>query len=203
MLVFLCVVAVLLACSDAAKLSEQQRKERQVKSSTNAWLLFTDEQTHYLLYRSIENDAAYGGFRQCVTMLLRECWDPSLELWYYFYYQGIYTSEVSPVNHLWITMNSPSERRDLVEFKYPYYATLVFLRLLFTDYETCFVLQQVDNGALQVWMIESTNTTRINDTCHSTYNQTLNKTGNLSEIPKYYIYNETVCGKKIEMIPYF
>uniref|UniRef100_A0A6B0UMR8 Putative salivary lipocalin n=1 Tax=Ixodes ricinus TaxID=34613 RepID=A0A6B0UMR8_IXORI len=94
MLAFLCVVAALLACSDAAKLSEQQRKERQVKSSTNAWLLFTDEPTDYLLYRSIENDTAYGGFKPCVNMSLRQCWDDSLELWFYFYYRGIYTNDV-------------------------------------------------------------------------------------------------------------
>uniref|UniRef100_A0A0K8R8C7 Putative salivary lipocalin n=1 Tax=Ixodes ricinus TaxID=34613 RepID=A0A0K8R8C7_IXORI len=196
MLALLCVVAALIACSDAAKLSEQQRKERQAKSSTNAWLLFTDTHKYYLLYRSVKNDTAYGGFKQCVNMSLRQCWDLSLELWYYFYYQGIYTNEVFPVNHLWITMNSSGEQRDLVKFRYPYYADQVLLQLLFTDYETCFVLQQVDNEALQVWMIGSTNTTRINDTCHSTYNKTLNKTGNLSEIPKYYIYNETICGKK-------
>uniref|UniRef100_A0A147BVZ5 Putative salivary lipocalin n=1 Tax=Ixodes ricinus TaxID=34613 RepID=A0A147BVZ5_IXORI len=197
MLVFLCVVTALLACSDAAKLSEQQRKELQKKSSNNAWLLFTDKHTVYLLYRSVENDTAYGGFKPCVNMSLKQCWDDSLELWYYFYFRGIPTNDVYSENYLWITVNSSGDHRDLVEFKYPYYAPLVHLRLLFTDYQTCFVLQQVNNGALQVWMIGSTNTTRINDTCHSTYNETLNKTGHHSEIPRYYIYNETICGTKL------
>uniref|UniRef100_A0A6B0V1M9 Putative salivary lipocalin n=1 Tax=Ixodes ricinus TaxID=34613 RepID=A0A6B0V1M9_IXORI len=196
MLAFLCVVAALLAPSNT-ELTKEEREERQGKSTKNAWLLLTDKRTHYLLYRSVENDTAYGGFKPCVNMSLKQCWDDSLELWYYFYYQGIPTNDVYSENYLWITVNSSGEHRDLVEFKYPYYAPLVHLRLLFTDYQTCFVLQQVNNRALQVWMIGSTNTSRINDTCHSTYNKTLNNTGNHSEIPRYYIYNETICGTKL------
>uniref|UniRef100_A0A0K8RI14 Putative salivary lipocalin n=1 Tax=Ixodes ricinus TaxID=34613 RepID=A0A0K8RI14_IXORI len=156
MLLFLCVVAASLACSDAAKLSAEQRKDLQGKSFNNAWLLFTDNQTHYLLYRSVENDTGYGGFKQCANMSFKMCWDSSLKLWYNFYYRGIYTNDVYPTLHLWIQVNSSGEHRDLVKFTYPFQRNQVLLQLLFTDYETCFVLQQVDNEALQVWMIHST-----------------------------------------------
>uniref|UniRef100_A0A0K8RIB7 Putative salivary lipocalin n=1 Tax=Ixodes ricinus TaxID=34613 RepID=A0A0K8RIB7_IXORI len=195
MLALLCVIA-LLAFSDA-KLSKEKREELQAKSSVNAWLLFTDEPTHYLLYRSIENDTAYGGFKPCVNMSLKQCWDSSMNLWYNFYYQDIPANALWPDSYMWIKVKDSSEQKDEMDIDYDYYYEgYKSYRLLFTDYTTCFTLQREYDNALQVWMIGSTDATRINETCHSTYNETLNKTGHHLEIPRYYIYNETICGTK-------
>ncbi|XP_040065822.1 uncharacterized protein LOC120839579 [Ixodes scapularis] len=195
MLVFICVVAALLACSDAAKLSEQQRKGLQRKNTNNAWLLFTAKHKYYLLYRSVENDTAYGGFKPCVEISLKMCWDRSLELWYNFNYQDIYTSHLYP--QMWIFMIDKSgKQKDLVRMRFDYYEGYKEYQLLFTDYETCFTLMGLRDKALQVWIIGKTNVTDVNEICHSTYNEKVNETGGLTDIPKYYIYNETTCGKK-------
>uniref|UniRef100_A0A0K8R8I8 Putative salivary lipocalin n=1 Tax=Ixodes ricinus TaxID=34613 RepID=A0A0K8R8I8_IXORI len=196
MLAFLCVVAALLAPSNT-ELTKEEREERQGKSTKNAWLLLTDKRTHYLLYRSVENDTAYGGFKPCVNMSLKRCWDGSKELWYNFYYQGIPTNDLYPEATMWIKMKEYSQEKNLMSIEYDYYyGGSKDYTLLFTDYQTCFTLLRDHDKVLQVWMIGSTNTTRINDTCHSTYNETLNNTGHHSEIPRYYIYNDTICGTK-------
>ncbi|XP_040062077.1 uncharacterized protein LOC120836986 [Ixodes scapularis] len=196
MLPFLCLVSALLAFSDA-KLSKEKREELQAKSSVNAWLLFTDKHAHYLLYRSIENDTAYGGFKPCVNMSLKMCWDGSLVLWYNFYYNDIPASDIWPDSYMWIKVKHSSEQKDEMEIDYDYYyGGYKDYRLLFTDYKTCFTLQRDHDKTLQVWMIGSTDETKINETCHSTYNKNVNKADDSTETPKYYIYNETICGKK-------
>ncbi|XP_040065817.1 uncharacterized protein LOC115309677 [Ixodes scapularis] len=191
MLVFLCVVAALLACSDAAKLSEQQRKELQMKSSNNAWLLFTARHKYYLLYRSVENDTAHGGVKPCVQIEFITCWNGEKLMWYYFNYKGIYRSPFYPQPHMWIKVK-PEKQKNLVTMKYAFDDEgFKDYRLLFTDYQTCFTLIRLHDKALQVWIIGKTNMTGIHETCHSTYNEKVNETGGLTDIPKYYIYNET------------
>uniref|UniRef100_A0A0K8RA96 Putative salivary lipocalin n=1 Tax=Ixodes ricinus TaxID=34613 RepID=A0A0K8RA96_IXORI len=196
MLAFLCVVAALLAPSDT-KLTKEQREERQGKSTKNAWLLFTDTHTYHLLYRSVENDTAHGGFKPCVKMSLKQCWGSSMELWYHLFYKDIPTNALWPQAYMWIKVNQSREQKDLVSMNFEYYyGGYKDYTLLFTDYQTCFTMKRDHDKALQVWMIGSTEPTRINDTCHSTYNKTFIETGTHSEIPRYYIYNETICGTK-------
>uniref|UniRef100_A0A090XBK1 Putative secreted protein n=1 Tax=Ixodes ricinus TaxID=34613 RepID=A0A090XBK1_IXORI len=183
MLAFLCVVAALLAPSDT-KLTKEQREERQRKSTKNAWLVCELHSVDSdILLGASHIDAAMG----CIVKVPLKC--PRLR-------QG----EVPhrwPQAYMWIKVNQSREEKDEVSMNFEYYyGGYKDYTLLFTDYQTCFTMKRDHDKALQVWMIGSTEATRINETCHSTYNETLNKTGHHLEIPRYYIYNETICGTK-------